>query len=104
MDMLDTTYPPVSNVSYAKAETLGEPGAKKLRLGMLGVHPDCGNSCMMVNDDAETLVQLTVYGFRTEAGKMIGAKIASLAQVHNVWRVKGWKRSIAALVVAIVVA
>ena len=124
VDMLDTAYPPVSNVSYAKAETLGEPGNKKLRLWMLGIHPDSGNSGMMVNDDAETLVQLIcVYGFRTEADKMIGVEMlagktadpsftaafnmitpyekkTSLAQVHSVWQVKGWKCSIAALVVA----
>ena len=95
---------------------------------MLGIHPDSGNSGMMVNDDAETLVQLIcVYGFRTEADKMIGVEMlagktadpsftaafnmitpyekkTNLAQVHSVWHVKGWKRSIAALVVATVVA
>ena len=76
VDLLDTAFPPTSNVSYAKAETLGEPGSKKLRLWMLGIHPDSGNSGMMVNDDAETLVQLTcVYGFRTEADKMIGVEM-----------------------------
>ena len=128
VDLLDAAFPPVVNVSYAKAETLGEPGAKKLRLWMLGIHPDSGNSGMMVNDDAETLVQLIcVYGFRTEADKMIGVEMlagktadpsftvafnmitphekkTNLAQVHSVWHVKGWKRSIAALVVATVVA
>ena len=55
VDLLDTAFPPTSNVSYAKAETLGEPGSKKLRLWMLGIHPDSGNSGLMVNDDAETL-------------------------------------------------
>ena len=109
VDLLDTAFPPTSNVSYAKAETLGEPGSKKLRLWMLGIHPDSGNSGMMVNDDAETLVQLIcVYGFRTEADKMIGVEMftgktadqsfttainritpyekkTNLAQVHSVW-------------------
>ena len=76
VDLLDAAFPPVSNVSYAKAENLGEPGSKKLRLWMLGIHPDSGNSGMMVNDDAETLVQLIcVYGFRTEADKMIGVEM-----------------------------
>ena len=95
---------------------------------MLGIHPDSGNSGMMVNDDAETLVQLIcAYGFRTEADKMIGVEMlarkttdpsfttafnmitphekkSNLAQVHSVRHVKGWKRSIAALVVAPAVA
>ena len=76
VDLLDTAFPPTSNVSYAKAETLGEPGSKKLRLWMLGIHPDSGNSGMMVNDGAETLVQLIcVYGFRAEADKMIGVEM-----------------------------
>ena len=76
MDLLDTAFPPTSNVSYAKAETSGEPGSKKLRLWMLGIHPDSGNSGMMVNDGAETLVQLIcVYGFRAEADKMIGVEM-----------------------------
>ena len=34
VDMLDTAFPPVSNISYAKADTLGEPCSKKL--------PACG--------------------------------------------------------------
>ena len=76
VDLFDTVFPPMPYVSYAKAENLGESGNKKLRLWMLGIHPDTGNSGMMVNDDAETLVQLIcVYGFRTEADKMIGVEM-----------------------------
>ena len=52
VDVLDTAFPPASSISYAKADTLGEPGSKKLRWWMLGIHPDSGNCGMMVNDDA----------------------------------------------------
>ena len=48
---------------------------KKLRLWTLGIHLDNGNSGMIVNDDAETLVLICVCGFRTEAGKIIGVKM-----------------------------
>ena len=48
---------------------------KKLRLWTLGVHLDSGNSGMIVNDDAETLVLICVCGFRTEAGKINGVKM-----------------------------
>ena len=65
VDLFDTVFPPMSHVSYAKEETVGEPSCKKLRLWMLGIHPASGNSGMMVNDDAETLVQqICVYGFQ----------------------------------------
>ena len=128
VEKLDVAFPHVAGLNYLKESDATTPGSKLLRLWMLGIHPDTGNSGLMVMEDVETLVQLVcVFGFRTDADTMMGveklasksadtqfveacksiapyARKPSLAPVGSVWHVKGWKRSVTALFVATIVA
>ena len=48
---------------------------RRRRLWNFGTHPDTGNSGLMINADAESMVQLiSVYGFKTDANSMMGVE------------------------------
>ena len=126
--MLDSAFPPDPKVTYLSADEQEPIGSRQLRLWQLSYHVDSGNSGIMVQEDMETLTSLIVSaGFLTDADNIGGVeKLASkmpdkvfvdaykmitlhpkhqqLAPMFGVWHVKGWKRSVAALAVATVIA